>query len=672
MERKHDLVGSLEQRSVPQVLFSLHSKQATGLLILQRDAKKRYIFLERGRIIAALSTEESEQIGHVLVTNGILTASQRNQALQAAHTPAQESSALLRLGLVTDSELRWWSKVLARDIISELFHWRTGYYKFLEGRTPPHYLPRISLDTLKTIQGTVRRINDISILRSWLGSLDLVPTLNQRFLIGKSASLMKLTAHEGFVLSRIDGKTSFKDIIALSGPNKVETCKFLFMGLVFGMIRVEETPAAEAAGAQPDDGEAGLLDSIELTTEELRDLAQDLRERAAQREQEEAAARVAYLRGGKYIEDESVDLDSLKREKEQAGEEAEGEEGEESLIYIIDGEEVDGSKLHLFEAERAEAEAEGKETTIKSIEEQWDEWVAEHSGKPEEQTEEEDEESRLVEERWQEWLQLDEERASIEKQIQEIIYDEEGNRIDDTSNTARAQQLRELRNRLEQLDAKKKQDVIYFFRRSQTQSHYEVLGLSRDATDEELRDSYYRRATAFTPEQAQTIMFGPVYEQLEALYERIVEAYEVLSDPEKRAKYDEFLDEKMRLMKIAEEKKKEMAANNFNMAIEIIERGDITRSMELMRAAISLNPSEPRYYAALAEILETDPKWYWESMKNYNRCIKLEPRNADHYVRIGRVFLKMRRKALARKALERGLRFNPAHEEARMELSKLK
>ncbi|MFQ5556670.1 MAG: molecular chaperone DnaJ [Acidimicrobiales bacterium] len=64
--------------------------------------------------------------------------------------------------------------------------------------------------------------------------------------------------------------------------------------------------------------------------------------------------------------------------------------------------------------------------------------------------------------------------------------------------------------------------------------HYETLGVAADATDEEIKRAYRKLARRYHPDA------NPDDPEAEARFKEIAAAYEVLSDPERRSRYDRF------------------------------------------------------------------------------------------------------------------------------------
>ena len=64
--------------------------------------------------------------------------------------------------------------------------------------------------------------------------------------------------------------------------------------------------------------------------------------------------------------------------------------------------------------------------------------------------------------------------------------------------------------------------------------YYEVLGIARDASDKEMKKAYRRMAMKFHPDR------NPGDKESEEKFKEVNEAFEMLSDPQKRAAYDQY------------------------------------------------------------------------------------------------------------------------------------
>ena len=69
---------------------------------------------------------------------------------------------------------------------------------------------------------------------------------------------------------------------------------------------------------------------------------------------------------------------------------------------------------------------------------------------------------------------------------------------------------------------------------AEKRDYYEVLGVSRDASAEDIKKAYRKLALKYHPDR------NPDDKVAEEKFKEAAEAYDVLSDPDKKAKYDQF------------------------------------------------------------------------------------------------------------------------------------
>ena len=69
---------------------------------------------------------------------------------------------------------------------------------------------------------------------------------------------------------------------------------------------------------------------------------------------------------------------------------------------------------------------------------------------------------------------------------------------------------------------------------AEKRDYYEVLGVAKNANADEIKKAYRKAAIQFHPDK------NPGDKEAEEKFKEAAEAYDVLSNPDKRARYDQF------------------------------------------------------------------------------------------------------------------------------------
>ena len=175
--------------------------------------------------------------------------------------------------------------------------------------------------------------------------------------------------------------------------------------------------------------------------------------------------------------------------------------------------------------------------------------------------------------------------------------------------------------------------------------YFELLGVSRDATSDEVRDAFFERSKTFHPDRYFKKELGPYAGLLTEIYKRIVAAHDVLRDAKLRSSYQRTLNDSSPAAKPSPfasrpkpaakpaaapgargsslrnrlglqspglvldslqkqlEQSRARACKHFEAALAYKASGDWSRAAQLVELALAFDPREKQYHEELAEIL---------------------------------------------------------------------
>lgn len=193
-------------------------------------------------------------------------------------------------------------------------------------------------------------------------------------------------------------------------------------------------------------------------------------------------------------------------------------------------------------------------------------------------------------------------------------------------------------------------------------TYYEILGVQPGAGIQDIKRAYYALAKKHHPDGEQKIDSG----KSSLLFQRIKEAYETLSDPEKKKAYDKTLTQK----KTSSPKQKIRPKNT--KAEEFYDVGrDLYKSKKYIEAATAFHTALKKdsnnalYCSWLGLSLSHIPGRLHEAKEWCQRATELSPRTADFFVNFAIILKDAGIESMAQYFFKHALELDPGNKRAR-------
>jgi tetratricopeptide (TPR) repeat protein len=219
----------------------------TGHLHFTRPKQWRSLRFLKGQILHATSDVEGEHLGDVLVRYGLLAQQDLDRARVVVLSERKKLGTVLdSMGLMAKEELESSIKLHVREVLFNVteapdvkFSFEElGEDTFLEGAMQSRVAPG------EMILEAARRIQEPAIVTAVLGDIDRVIAPASNPMLG--AQKLTLTPTDGFVLSRVDGTLTAREVFHLTPLPAEDTERSLFALLCTGAVEYR-APAARSA-----------------------------------------------------------------------------------------------------------------------------------------------------------------------------------------------------------------------------------------------------------------------------------------------------------------------------------------------------------------------------------------------------------------------------------------
>jgi hypothetical protein len=233
---------SLAEGSLPLVLRDLYVARKTGMLHFRREDERRSFRFRIGQVTRADTTVLQDRLGDVLVRAGLLSAQDLKRASGFVLRDRKRLGAVLEeLGILDRSQVEDAVALHARENFLKVLAWPDGEYAFEEDTNPPGDEDATTkLATAEMILDSVRSLKDPDLIRYHLGNLDRILTLPTDPMLRMQK--VTLSPGDGYVLSRVDGSTSAREILQMIPQDPEETQRSLLGLLCIGMVEFSLLP----------------------------------------------------------------------------------------------------------------------------------------------------------------------------------------------------------------------------------------------------------------------------------------------------------------------------------------------------------------------------------------------------------------------------------------------
>ena len=207
---------------------------------------------------------------------------------------------------------------------------------------------------------------------------------------------------------------------------------------------------------------------------------------------------------------------------------------------------------------------------------------------------------------------------------------------------------------------------------SKGQNYYEILRIDSEAATREIEEAYRRLARLYHPDQQFKAGMEALRDELDELFNKVTEAYTILSDDSRRWEYDLSLATVMtgRAGPKRGPKDADKARESFEKGVKRFKARDFESATVEFKEAVRLDSGNAGYHSHLALALLQRPRREAEAEEAMLAAVSLEPENADHRANLGLLYQRAGMTDKAREAFAEALRLDPKNPKALKGLGK--
>ena len=229
-----NLNGDFEGLTLSSILQLLCNDQKTGVLTVSCDKEESKVFFEQGTIIYASASSEESRLGFLMRNDGIISANQLQKCLALGRENKRYlGKILVDKDYISLDTLKKYVTKQVETILYNLLLWKKGKFEYKEAKSNLKGMIVTQLNPMKLILEASRRIDELSVLKEFIPSDNLVFQMSGKV---QNKEEIKLNANEWKILSLNDGTRSVRQIINQNNDDEFAVYKILFSMISSGLI----------------------------------------------------------------------------------------------------------------------------------------------------------------------------------------------------------------------------------------------------------------------------------------------------------------------------------------------------------------------------------------------------------------------------------------------------
>ena len=193
---------------------------------------------------------------------------------------------------------------------------------------------------------------------------------------------------------------------------------------------------------------------------------------------------------------------------------------------------------------------------------------------------------------------------------------------------------------------------------------YELLGLDPSASPDLVQASYEALARQVHPSHAGRFGVPGMEPMLRMLFERATQSYLVLSEPDRRRRYNESQGISVAAARVSgsqrEAEERSLGRQHFERALALAARGEFHFAIELLQLAAKIDP-RAEYFLALARLQAKNPNWVRRAIDSCRAALEIDANHAEVRFFLGELFEQIGELDRARVQYSAAAREDPAN-----------